>query len=781
METSTDVTAAPVPAPAQQSVLDVLFATATPTSQPLAPPVTMPTTESTNVAGAVSDNSNLNEQGHALFSLPPPPSLEATTTTMSADSGSPFLSAPTADPPATGTDPAPTTTEEPASTTAAAATAADIKDEFAAEVREYVLGTPAPTEQLAREMREAHSGSAGERARCVFGVYWLHMHYERADNYNIPRQDMFDHYKKYCETHAVMPLNTASFGKFMRILWPDVKTRRLGNRGASKYHYCGVRVKGAQYEAESTLQMQNPFAALLVSGVNLALNPLLGDAGHITSVPLLNFPTVTDSVVPADSSREMVQHLLNAYQAHCQSILDTVQLMQFAQVEMLLRGFWTALPDDSRRLVSTPEVTDLMWRCDSSLYDSITNVLLPNPLHTLPLPVTQALRHFARQLETWILGAMDGYFPMLVARKVEVAKGFAQQLKRHTSLNFLAQAAAQVLESAEVMHSMFTEWSKLDFEGIKEQVGWVTECRRADVTQIAEVEIKNLLTASSRLEQWTVWLDSVIVRFLDEKLDTVRYIQQARQFIMKWNFYGSLCMRDLTLRSMSMFGSFHILKLFVDEYVFHVVEQRISNVQSGLPAAGALPPPPQPQHQLQQHSTGPFMSGPPPTTTAAASTAATPSAQALAAATSRRPSPRAAAAHALAADLGIHGLPPTSIALPPPPGSVAAVVAATGAAAAAAVELDMSPFLSSLTGGTGSAAAATPITASTTLSGSIGGDSAAGNGGGGGGMSTEMLLATLGHGFGGPPPLQPHLSAAAAAVPTTTAAGTSSPSTGGGQ
>jgi hypothetical protein len=31
---------------------------------------------------------------------------------------------------------------------------------------------------------------------------------------------------------------------------------------------------------------------------------------------------------------------------------------------------------------------------------------------------------------------------------------------------------------------------------------------------------------------------------------------------------------------MSTFGSFHIVRLFVDEYIFFVVEQRIANVQS---------------------------------------------------------------------------------------------------------------------------------------------------------------------------------------------------------
>jgi regulatory factor X 1/2/3 len=267
------------------------------------------------------------------------------------------------------------------------------------------------------------------------------------------------------------------------------------------------------------LQMQNPFAALMLSGMangTMSLNPLFGEDDQLTSIPLPDFPSVNQSFVPLGASVELVQHFVQIYKSHCQQVLDALQTMQFQHVEALLRSFWTTLPDESRRLVNSPESIELIWRCDSILYDTIMNVLLPNPLHQLPMPVTQAVRHFARQLESWILAAMEGYYPMLVARKVEVAKVFAQQLKRHTSLNFLAQAAAQVLESAENMHTMFIEWSKLDFEGIKDQASWVTECRKVEVMQIAEMEVKNLLTSSTKLEQWTVWLDSIIARFLDE-------------------------------------------------------------------------------------------------------------------------------------------------------------------------------------------------------------------------------------------------------------------------
>ena len=41
-------------------------------------------------------------------------------------------------------------------------------------------------------------------------------------------------------------LNPASFGKLVRVLFPGLKTRRLGVRGESKYHYVNFSLKEDQ-------------------------------------------------------------------------------------------------------------------------------------------------------------------------------------------------------------------------------------------------------------------------------------------------------------------------------------------------------------------------------------------------------------------------------------------------------------------------------------------------------------------------------------------------------
>lgn len=42
-------------------------------------------------------------------------------------------------------------------------------------------------------------------------------------------------YRQYCENHSLVPLCNADFGKLMKTVFPNVKPRRLGQRGQSRY------------------------------------------------------------------------------------------------------------------------------------------------------------------------------------------------------------------------------------------------------------------------------------------------------------------------------------------------------------------------------------------------------------------------------------------------------------------------------------------------------------------------------------------------------------------
>ena len=49
--------------------------------------------------------------------------------------------------------------------------------------------------------------------------------------------------------------------------------------------------------------------------------------------------------------------------------------------------------------------------------------------------------------------------------------------------------------------------------------------------------------------------------------------------------FSSLVIRDLTLRSAASFGSFHLIRLLYDEYMFYLVEQKVAAAYEESPVA----------------------------------------------------------------------------------------------------------------------------------------------------------------------------------------------------
>jgi RFX DNA-binding domain len=111
------------------------------------------------------------------------------------------------------------------------------------EIRRLAFAALAePIETLATRTRAEENGPNGEKARQMFGMSWLMRNCEVSAGAT-PRNRVYARYVSLCASERLKPLNPASFGKLVRAVYPDIKTRRLGVRGQSKYHYCGIKLR----------------------------------------------------------------------------------------------------------------------------------------------------------------------------------------------------------------------------------------------------------------------------------------------------------------------------------------------------------------------------------------------------------------------------------------------------------------------------------------------------------------------------------------------------------
>ncbi|KAF9491009.1 hypothetical protein BDN71DRAFT_1399101 [Pleurotus eryngii] len=103
------------------------------------------------------------------------------------------------------------------------------------------INSDAALEKLAANVRAATTTSASDRAKQIFVQAWLTANYAPYPDGNVPRQGLYFSYRRICDQYSIPHINTATLGKAIRLCFPTIKTRRLGVRGNSKYHYCGIR------------------------------------------------------------------------------------------------------------------------------------------------------------------------------------------------------------------------------------------------------------------------------------------------------------------------------------------------------------------------------------------------------------------------------------------------------------------------------------------------------------------------------------------------------------
>uniref|UniRef100_A0A452TD72 Regulatory factor X1 n=1 Tax=Ursus maritimus TaxID=29073 RepID=A0A452TD72_URSMA len=290
-------------------------------------------------------------------------------------------------------------------------------------------------------------------------VQWLLDNYETAEGVSLPRSTLYCHYLLHCQEQKLEPVNAASFGKLIRSVFMGLRTRRLGTRGNSKYHYYGLRIKASSpllrlMEDQQHMAMRGqPFSQKqrlkpiqkmegMTNGVAVGPQQATGlsdisaqvqqyqqflDASR--SLPDFSELDLQGKVLPEGVGPGDIKAFQVLYREHCEAIVDVMVNLQFTLVETLWKTFWRynlsqpneapplavhdeaekRLPKASLVLLSKFEPV-LQWtkHCDNVLYQGLVEILIPDVLRPIPREsaLTQAIRNFAKSLESWLTHAM---------------------------------------------------------------------------------------------------------------------------------------------------------------------------------------------------------------------------------------------------------------------------------------------------------------------------------------------------------------------------------------
>lgn len=547
-------------------------------------------------------------------------------------------------------------------------------------------------------------GSTSADLRAAIVSNWLTDHYEPQENISLPRSVLYDHYLEFCQSQQSEPVNSATFGKIIRSVFPTLRTRRLGTRGNSKYHYFGIGLKSdllgneeyssiyAQYarpppvrprtsrRSQGSSSTATDFAFTNGSGafssystgaaasqvysagtidsfstkkaagrrnksasrrsgskrINRELNEdglddgstealLLGigqptssisgstsfhqnmihnnnnnmsSAHTTTGFRSLTSPNYDDfshfleqictpvySNVPSHISFENVQAFSLVYQQHIIDLLRAISSHEFSVVEGLSEMFWMNFPTEMLGCLHCDESLRIVAIADDYLYQVLIHTLIPDVLEPAPIAITQSIRQFSKFLEGILQRTLQSPIPSaIIDIKLDSARRFCQVLRRRTSLSHLTQALRSILSNQEHTQQMLSDWTQVDFNGIKEQCDWILKVKKeSSLLQWIELSFRQYLQENVSLHAWASWIESILDQcILDDQTQSSQLadfnIEDACALIsLKWTYYSSMIMRDLTLRSASSFGSFHLLNLLFSEYLMFSIEKRLDD------------------------------------------------------------------------------------------------------------------------------------------------------------------------------------------------------------
>ncbi|XP_053566783.1 DNA-binding protein RFX6 [Bombina bombina] len=413
-------------------------------------------------------------------------------------------------------------------------------------------------------------------------LQWLEENYIVCEGVCLPRCILYAHYLDFCRKEKLEPACAATFGKTIRQKFPLLTTRRLGTRGHSKYHYYGIGIKesSAYYHSVYSGKGLTRFSGskLKSEGGFTRKYSLSSKTGTL----LPEFPNAQHLLLQDNISKDKVNTLIMMYKTHCQCVLDNAINGNFEEIQNFLLHFWQGMPDHLLPLLDYPIIVDIFCVCDSILYKVLTDVLIPATMQEMPESLLNDIRNFAKHWEQWVILSLENLPQVLSEKKLPIVRRFVSSLKRQTSFLHLAQIARPALFDQNVVNAMTSDIEKVDLYSIGSQA-LLSSCSGADsdcevYTELFQ-ELRDLLKKNATVESFIEWLDNVVEQKVIKasKQNGKSLKKRAQDFLLKWSFFGARVMHNLTLNNATSFGSFHLIRMLLDEYILLAVETQFNN------------------------------------------------------------------------------------------------------------------------------------------------------------------------------------------------------------
>jgi regulatory factor X len=475
--------------------------------------------------------------------------------------------------------------------------------------RDSSVSTPLPDGKVIH----IKSDVVKERQRQIFGMTWLMRSCDASSKAVVPRNRIYARYVSICAENGLKPLSPASFGKLVRIVFPNLTTRRLGMRGQSKYHYCGLKLIGDDGNSAMTSSANTPLhnhsglESSFLPGTPYGSNSPASYQSHV-STPLPSNSTTSTSVatitsfmnehvslelkfdpeilklineksselegpiglpdikpyLPPNTDMDTADTLYGLYKSHCTSIFEAMRYVQINKLYALLTNFDASLTIPVLKLYCAPSMSSWIIASDTIMYQTIVKMLAKLALQEIPNAVLQQLKQVAQCYTEKLHISMKKMPEKLVRSRLIISRHFAHLISRLVRVSETGQSANNVLSHTLDRKLMHDDWVKnVDVEQIasKELPCDGDNFKRA--VEVLRVKVPELLTKQdseheSFINEWGLFIAS-----LPEGFEGI----PPRLFLLCTSALLTSALREISLAGGPGFGGWWVVRCWVDEWI----------------------------------------------------------------------------------------------------------------------------------------------------------------------------------------------------------------------
>ncbi|CDK27859.1 unnamed protein product [Kuraishia capsulata CBS 1993] len=485
-------------------------------------------------------------------------------------------------------------------------------------------------EELGAELREIDARLAGsdrrrngeeslskDRKRQVFGLVFLMRSVETSPKAVLARSTLYGCYASLCSGHGLTPLSAASFGKLVKVWFPQVTARRLGNRARSRYHYSGIRfVEGFEVDARLVDSANNsplvspygsPFSTTpshashasqaphttgtdspgssismtsvsLVSdysgqselvGAELSFKPdIFRSEEFDDTAQLLELPSIF-AYLPKVGDTDSAIALAALYKAQCVNVFDALRYMQVKYLFNCINTFVVGLNPSVFKVLTMDALVPWVVECDLVLYRAIMRMLAKLTLQSVPLPVLKQLKAVSARFPEKI-GALNLPGTLLHA-KVRVAVRFTRLVSRLVRVAEARDTATRVLMGAQDRELMMKNWqNSVDFtELVLKELPCQGENSKK-VIDLLNVEVPDLFREVEQSSNGSTVDPDALAQKIGLFLLSIpkRFPDVApRLILLCTSTILTAALREISLAGGEGFGAWWVFRCWIDEWL----------------------------------------------------------------------------------------------------------------------------------------------------------------------------------------------------------------------